>query len=94
MELQGFEEYGFNQNSVNQSLIGMVIEAAWRLGKKRQYKKQEDEARNTAIVMLRGSQHWSHRRSVKIPGHRYECQFPRAWLRQLPYGPGAALSYP
>lgn len=83
MELLGFEEYGFNQNSVNQSLIGMVIEAAWRLGKKRQYKKQ-DEAGNMAIIMLRGSQDWSHRRSVRVPGPRYECQIPRPWLRQLP----------
>lgn len=34
LKLLGVDEYGFNQNSVNQSLIGMVIAAAWRLGGK------------------------------------------------------------
>lgn len=41
MKLLGFDEYGFNQNSVNQSLIGMVIAAAWRLGGRDDIKSKE-----------------------------------------------------
>lgn len=59
LELLGFDECGFNQNSMNQSLIGIVIAAARRLGREGQYKKQEAQAENMA--MMRGGQDWSHR---------------------------------